>query len=573
MKRRPTSWYLWKLMRYAPFICVLHAILWGMINASTLLYGVFISRLIADLETGANDRATIFALAFAGLGIGQAVLWLIAGRTELVMRFSVSSGVVRRNLLRMLLATPGAVALSHSVGDTLSRFRDDAYMAEDALDWTNEIVLQVLIACSALGVMLWIDTPLTLMTVIPTLAIILGARLAGGHLASLRRASSEATSRFTSTVGDVVAASLSIQAAGASDRTIHHIAGLAGDRRSATLKDRIVTQAVDGITWNASAIGTGLVMLFAASRIHEGKLSVAEFVLFTAWLGTVTNIAVDLGRYLAQMAAARVAFDRMEAIAERAPADMTIVDHTLLYLTGAIPELPAQPAPIHTQIDALSMAIAGQQIALPRGQMIAITGRIGSGKTRVLQSLLELDPAGEAAFLLDSAALDNVSEDLNIGYVPQVPKLFHGTVRENILLDRDVDEVSLHEALTLAALDYDLARFPDGLDTIVGARGLRVSGGQAQRIALTRALVTRPMLLVVDDLSSALDVDTERAVWSGLRSQPVLTILAVSHRRFVLEQADEIVVLRAGAVDACGPLDEVLANSSEMRTLWDEEET
>ncbi len=570
MKRRATSWYLLRLIRYAPAICAIHAILWGILKVSTLLDGILIATLIADLESGSNERTKGIVLAFTGLSIGQAVLWLTAGRTEIAMRFR-TSGVVRRNLLRMLLATPGAMALSHSMGDTISRFRDDAYLAEDALDWTNEIVPQVLIACSALGVMFWIDAPLTLLTVGPTVAIILGARLAGRQLSTLRHASSEATSRFTSTVGDVVASAMTIQAAGARDRAVSHIAALAATRRKTTLKDRVVTQGIEGITGNASAIGTGLVMLFAASRIRGGELSVAEFVLFTAWFGMVTGTTVELGNYLAQMAAARVAFDRMEMVTERAPTGMTIVDHTPLHLTGSIPMTPAPP-PIIPQTGELGVAIAGEHIALPRGQMVAITGRIGSGKTKLVQSLLGLDPAGEATFLIDGAVVDNVHEELAIGYVPQVPKLFRGTVRDNILLGREVGEGRLASAVSLAELDYDLARFPDGLDTIVGTRGLRVSGGQAQRIALARALVTRPAVLVVDDLSSALDVDTERAVWRGLQSVPELTILAVTHRRFVLEQADKVVVMKGGEIEAIGKLDDVLMESAEMRTLWEEEE-
>lgn len=584
MTTKPMRYYLVTLIRYALLICILHATLWAMMNASTLLYGVLISRLVSGLEANDNERVRMIILAFAGLGIGQSLLWLLAGRTEIAMRFRMS-GVVRRNLLRMHLAMPGSVALSRSVGDTISRFRDDAYLAEDALDWTNEIIPQMIIAAGAFSVMLWIDATLTIFTVVPTVAIIVGARLAGGRLAALRRASSEATSRFTSTVGDIIASALTIQAAGASDRAVSHVAVLAASRRSTALKDRVLTQGVEGITNNASALGIGLVMLLAASRIRGDELSVSDFVLFTSWFGLVTRIAVECGNYLAQMAAARVAFDRMEVISEQAPPGMSIIDHTPLHLTGTLPsfrgckaseESPGgavtRPSGDQYRSAELTITTPGTTFTLPQGQTTVITGRIGAGKSTMVRALLGLTPSEDTTLLRNGVPLGDVFQPMSastVGYVPQVPRLFSGTIRDNILLGREVDDQSLNDAARLAVLNEDIERFPKGLDTLVGARGLQVSGGQAQRIAAARALVSQPELLIVDDLSSALDVDTERALWQGLKTLPNIAILAVSHRRFVLQQADQVIVLKQSQIEATGTLDEVLAHSTEMRDLWE----
>ena len=146
------------------------------------------------------------------------------------------------------------------------------------------------------------------------------------------------------------------------------------------------------------------------------------------------------------------------------------------------------------------------------------------------------------------------------------------TLQENLLLGRDETDAELHEAIRSAALDRDVDHMPDGLETLVGPLGMRLSGGQVQRTAAARMFVRDPELLVFDDLSSALDVDTEKTLWERLFAEHAeSTALVVSHRRPALQRADQIIVLDQGRVVAQGKLADLLETSPEFRDLWETE--
>jgi ATP-binding cassette subfamily B protein len=200
--------------------------------------------------------------------------------------------------------------------------------------------------------------------------------------------------------------------------------------------------------------------------------------------------------------------------------------------------------------------IDGVDMVIRRGELVVVTGSVGSGKTTLVRALLGLLPRDSGTIRWNGQLVDDPGAVLvppRAAYAAQVPRLWSASLRENLLLGWDASDADVARSLQLARLDGDVAAMTEGLATIVGPRGMRLSGGQLQRAVAARALVRRPELLIVDDLSSALDVETERALWEGLADRALTggapaALLVVSHRPAVLERADRVLVLDEGKV-------------------------
>jgi ABC-type multidrug transport system fused ATPase/permease subunit len=171
---------------------------------------------------------------------------------------------------------------------------------------------------------------------------------------------------------------------------------------------------------------------------------------------------------------------------------------------------------------------------------------------------------GVAVEVADTAAVRRL-----LAYVPQDPVILSVPIRDNILLGRSVPEATLQRALLVSRLAQDLGAFPQGLDTLVGERGVTLSGGQQQRVALARALVGEPRILLLDDATAALDADTEAAFWAGLEDVlPDLTAVVVTHRPATIERADRVVCLDGGRIVQTGGHAQLVGEDGPYRRIY-----
>lgn len=213
---------------------------------------------------------------------------------------------------------------------------------------------------------------------------------------------------------------------------------------------------------------------------------------------------------------------------------------------------------------ASTRALSGVHIRVAPGQTTAIIGASGSGKTTLADILAGLLPPASGRVLIGGIPLsvDSMASWRSaIGYVPQDTFLFDDTIRANLLWAHpEASDDELWEALRLAAADTFVAALPHGLDTVVGDRGVRVSGGERQRLAIARALVRRPQVLILDEATSALDLDSEERIKAAIDAvHNRLTVILITHRVSAARNADRIFVLDKGRVSASGTWDQVMA--------------
>jgi ATP-binding cassette, subfamily B, bacterial len=575
----------WRLASARPGLMAVNFAVWAAVHATPVLAGLWFKAIFDALSgegpAGANPW-TFLALALsvdvARIGLLAAGVWVWATYwAELVLR-------MRRNLLAHLLTAPGTRRLPDSPSEAISRFRDDvddiAQYVENWVDFWGLAIFGVV----ALVIMFRIEPTMTALILVPLALTLVLTHVLRPTIRAVRRRLREATGRVTDFVGETFGAVASVQAVGREASVVKAFERLGDVRRTAAVRDALLAEVFKNVNDNMVHLATGVILLVGAGAMQRGAFTVGDFALFVSYLPRLTGVVSFLGAMMVQHRRTAVAFERLDGLLAGAGPDVVVADATL-HLGGPVPPFAdPRPAPIplaELRVEGLTVrhgdgaiAVADASFRLPRGSFTVVTGRVGSGKSMLVRAVIGLRPIEAGAVYWNGEPVADPASFFvppRSAYTGQVPRLFSDTLRENVVLGRPDAERGLAAALRTAVLDHDVARLDRGLDTEVGTRGVKLSGGQVQRSAAARMFLRDADLLVFDDLSSALDVETERELWSRLFAERAdVTCLVVSHRRAALERADQVLVMDGGRIVDRGTYEALRGRSPELAELLGE---
>ncbi|MBB6695087.1 ATP-binding cassette domain-containing protein [Cohnella xylanilytica] len=314
-------------------------------------------------------------------------------------------------------------------------------------------------------------------------------------------------------------------------------------------------------------------LCFGGYLVFRGEITLGELVSFNVFLGMLIWPMFAIGELINIMQRGNASLDRVNETLGYKPD----VDDSDRLVTVDAPETIEFKNVTFRYPSSSIDNLVNVSFTLRRGQTLGIVGRTGSGKTTVLKQLLREYPLGSGEIAVSGVSLRDMEIDRLlgwIGYVPQQPILFSRTIRENILFGRDgANEADLQRALERASFAKDIRFLPDGLETLVGEKGVALSGGQKQRVSIARALIADPEILILDDALSAVDAKTEAEIIDGIRTERAgKTTLITTHRLSAVQHADWIIVMDEGQIVEEGTHEQLLAIGGWYKEQYDRQQ-
>jgi len=522
----------------------LAATVWCSVAASVVPY--WSGRAVNALERSDWHGSRVFLawmLGFtAAAGIGRYLM-----RNTLIGLSREVEREQRESLYSFLLARPFAFYERQRVGDLMSRVGDDVGTVRMATGPGLMSFLQVLsILPVTLGLMFHTSWRLTLAVMFPFCFLALGFYIIGKWSHMVQQKLQLAFSALTTFSHETISGERVVQAFGLEEARVAQFGELSRRHAMLSMKQSVIFSAYAPLSALIGGVSALVLVAYGGSLVVKGVLTLGDLTAFTGFLVALAWPMMSLGWSANLFQRAKAGQERLDQLLQSPePSLPPAVAITLPEVPAAL-ELEAAVHRFET-----GRGLGPLDLVLAPGDSLAVVGGIGSGKTLLLQVLAGLREPQSGRMLVDGEPLSDQTlrrHWAGLGWVPQDAFLFSDTLRMNLAMGRpDATEEEIWEIARVVAMDDLIRRLPDGLDTVVGERGVILSGGERQRTALARALLRRPRLLLLDDALSAVDAETESRILENLRGfLGTSTLVLATHRVFVAETCARVLVLEEG---------------------------
>lgn len=559
-------------------------------NAVVLVAYPYLLKRIIDGVQGAltpgflwRQVAVLFALGVLHFFIYAALQYI---RATTNMRFEY--GIRLRAFEHVLRMGPQFFSRFRT-GDVVTRLNDDV---GEKISWflcsgVFRVIEAGVLILFGLGMMLLINPLLTLYTAAP-LPVLVALFVISGHRLHLRY---EVVQKSISELNDSLESCFSgirvIKAFGVEEGQRRLVEETIEQQRQAEIQAVRWQTIMDSLYGNIWQLAIVAVLLAGGMMVIRGEVTLGDLLAFDTYVLMLVFPMFDIGQFFVRGKLCAVSVDRVAEVESVEPE--VIVSEMPAPIARHILSPPLKEEALEFE-DMKTLGVRFENVsyrypasetnaierinftAIP-GKVTAIVGQVGAGKSTLMNLVPRLmDPTEGQVIVGTQNAKDWPADTLrrHLGYVPQEPHLLSGTLEENIRFGRKhISEDDLKNAIAIAQLETEIAAWPEGLQTIVGSRGVRLSGGQKQRVSLARALAGRPSVLLLDDCTASLDAGTESALWEQLtKALPDCTTLLVTHRPSTLEEVDQILVLEHGRLVESGTFTELEHEGTTFHRLY-----
>ena len=520
---------------------------------------------IASVEIGFG---LLILVSFAFLAVFQGLSEYLWQSTAYKVQHDI-----RMDATTSLMAMEASYFETRQTGNLMSVLSADVAQLEDVVSDSSTSMIRIIITfTTAFAIMFWMSPKLALILFIPLVLIIPMVVWFSTRVQRRYRKQRESTGGIVAILENVLSGITVVQAYNASEFERSRVEGESGEYRDQAIHaSNLRNRFIPGI-YVVAGLSFGLLVSAGGWLMESGEITVGQFVTFLLISTRMTMPMFILGMLLNQLQRGEAASKRVFALIDLEPSIFDKPD--AIPLDAPIKSISFDDVTFAYPTSKVN-ALNGISFSASSGDFLGVMGHTGAGKSTILKLVERFYEPQQGRVLVNGIdindyAIESVRD--RVGFVSQDPFMFFGTVRDNVAYARETSDEQVQQALETAGAWEFVSEMPDGLDTMVGDRGVMLSGGQRARISLSRALLNDPDLLILDEASAALDSETEKRIqqslFGGSNGHEQRITIAVAHRLATIRNADEIVAMVDGAIVERGTHNELLDNDNVYASQW-----